>query len=86
MDEMFDALTLRQTQRMQAIPIILFGREYWNRVLDFQFMADEGVISDEDLKLIEYAETPEEAWEIITRFHENCVRDELARHEPFTVR
>ena len=39
-DELFDALTLRQTQRMQEIPIILYGREYWERVLDFQFLAD----------------------------------------------
>jgi uncharacterized protein (TIGR00730 family) len=78
LDELFDALTLRQTELMQAIPIILFGREYWNRVLDFQFMADEGVISDAHLDLIDYAETPEEAWEIITRFHGNGVRDEQA--------
>ena len=69
LDELFDALTLRQTQRMQAIPIILFGREYWNRVIDFQFLADEGVIADEHLDLISYAEMPEEAWNIITRFH-----------------
>ena len=48
---------------MQAIPIILFGREYWSRRIDFQFLADEGVIADEHLQLISYAETPEEAWE-----------------------
>ena len=46
LDELFDALTLRQTGRMQAIPIILFGREYWSRVIDFQFLADEGTIDD----------------------------------------
>ena len=45
LDELFDALTLRQTRRMQEIPIILFGREYWDRVIDFQFLADEGVIA-----------------------------------------
>lgn len=69
LDELFDALTLRQTRRMQDIPIILFGREYWDRVINFQFLADEGVIDDEDLDLIEYAETPEEAWTIIRRFY-----------------
>jgi len=69
LDELFDALTLRQTERMQAIPIILFGREYWSRVIDFQFLADEGVINDDHLDLISYAETPEEAWELIQRFH-----------------
>ncbi len=67
LDELFDALTLRQTGRMQAIPIILFGREYWQRVIDFQFLADQGTIDDEDLGLIDYAETAAEAWEIIRR-------------------
>ena len=69
LDELFDALTLRQTSRMQAIPIILFGRAYWDRVIDFQFLADEGVIRDEHLDLISYAETAQEAWDIIARFH-----------------
>ena len=69
LDELFNALTLRQTQRMQEIPIILFGREYWSRVIDFQFLANEGVIADAHLDLISYAETPEEAWNIIARFH-----------------
>lgn len=69
LDELFDALTLRQTERMQEIPIVLFGREYWQRVIDFQFLADEGTIRDEHLELINFAETPEEAWTIIRRFH-----------------
>jgi uncharacterized protein (TIGR00730 family) len=69
LDELTDALTLRQTQRMQEIPIIMYGREYWERVLDFQFLADEGVIEDAHLKLISFAETPQEAWEAIVRFN-----------------
>ncbi len=69
LDEIFETLTLRQTERMQAIPIVLFGRAYWDRVVDWQFLADEGVVTDEHLGLIEYAETPEEAWGIIQRFH-----------------
>lgn len=71
LDELFDALTLRQTERMQEIPIVLFGKDYWSRVIDFQFLADEGVVADEHLDLIDFAETPEEAWEIITKFHEH---------------
>ena len=70
LDELYEALTLRQTHRMQEIPIVMFGRQYWDQVINFQFLADEGVIHDEHLKLISYAETPEEAWEIITRFHQ----------------
>jgi uncharacterized protein (TIGR00730 family) len=69
LDELFDGLTLRQTHRMQEIPIVLFGRDYWDNVVDFHFLADEGVIADEHLDLISYAETPQEAWDIITRFH-----------------
>jgi hypothetical protein len=68
LDELFDALTLRQTNRMQQIPIVLYSRQYWDQVINFQFLADEGVIADEDLGLISYAETPEEAWEMIRRF------------------
>ena len=52
LDELFDTLCLRQTRRMQAIPIILYGREYWDSIIDFPKMADEGVIDDDDLKLI----------------------------------
>jgi hypothetical protein len=66
-DELFDALTLRQTGRMQAIPIILFGREYWEQAIDFQFLADQGTIADDDLNLIGYAETAAEAWDIIRK-------------------
>jgi uncharacterized protein (TIGR00730 family) len=69
LDELFDALTLRQTGRMQEIPIIMYGSEYWNRVIDFQALADEGVIADRHLDLIHYADSPHEAWQIITDFH-----------------
>ncbi|MFZ5831879.1 MAG: TIGR00730 family Rossman fold protein [Planctomycetota bacterium] len=69
LDELFEVLTLRQTGRMQHIPVILFGREYWERAVDFRFLADEGVINDEDLDLFRYAETAEEAWQMIQDFH-----------------
>ncbi|MEZ6069690.1 MAG: TIGR00730 family Rossman fold protein [Pirellulales bacterium] len=68
LDELFDALTLRQTHRMQQIPIVMYNRAYWERVIDFQFLADEGTIADAHLELINYAESPEEAWEIIRKF------------------
>lgn len=69
LDEMFEALTLRQTKRMQPVPIILFGRDYWSRVIDFQFLADSGVIADDHLALFSYADTPEDAWQQILDFH-----------------
>ena len=75
LDELFDALTLRQTSRMQEIPVILFGREYWQRVIDFQFLADEGAIHDEHLRLVQFADTPQAAWEAIAQFHGHAPTD-----------
>ena len=69
LDELFDALTLRQTNRMQKIPIILYGRDFWNRVINVEVLADEGTISDRDLELIQYADSPERVLEIIKDFH-----------------
>jgi uncharacterized protein (TIGR00730 family) len=69
LDELFETLTLRQTGRMQPIPIVLFGRGYWERAVDWRFLADEGVIAEEHLSLLDWAETPQEAWDAITRFH-----------------
>ena len=69
LDELFTTLTLRQTGRMQEIPIILYSKEYWEGIIDFQFLADEGVIQDSHLDLFQYAETPEETWQIIKDFH-----------------
>jgi uncharacterized protein (TIGR00730 family) len=69
LDELFEVLTLRQVGKMQPIPVILYGTEYWSRVLDLQFLADEGTIRDEHLSLVEYADTPQGAWEIICKFY-----------------
>ena len=70
LDEMFETLTLRQTHRMQPVPIILFGREYWSKVIDFQHLADTGVIADDHLDLFSYAETADDAWRQILEFHD----------------
>jgi hypothetical protein len=61
MDEMFESLTLIQTGRMQKVPYILFGRAFWDRVLNWDALAEAGVIGREDLDLFRYAETAEEA-------------------------
>ena len=65
LDELFELLTLRQTGMKNKIPIILFGREYWDKIINFEYLADFGLISDEHLNLFEYADTASEAWEII---------------------
>ncbi len=69
LDELFDALTLRQTNRMQEIPIVLYGSAYWKRALNLNFLADEGVIADAHLDLIQYCDDPQHAWDIIAKFH-----------------
>jgi hypothetical protein len=65
LDELFELLTLRQTGMKNKIPIILFGKEYWDKIINFEYLADLGLISDEDLNLFEYSDTASEAWEII---------------------
>ncbi len=66
-DELFELLTLRQTEMKNNIPIILFGREYWSKAINFQLLAESGLIADDDLELFKYADTASEAWEIIKR-------------------
>ncbi len=65
LDELFEVLTLVQTRRMAALPIVLFGREFWNGIVNWQALADAGTISPEDLGLFHYVETGEEAWSYI---------------------
>ena len=69
-DEMFELLTLVQTGKMKPIPILLFGKEFWTRVIDFEALAREGVISPEDLDLLTWCETAEEGWAEIARFYD----------------
>jgi uncharacterized protein (TIGR00730 family) len=68
-DELFQTLTLRQTDRMQKLPIILYGSEYWNSVVNFKELASRGVIDDRHLDLFRFADEPEEAWDMIKQYH-----------------
>ena len=54
---------------MQEIPIILYGEKYWQQIIDFQTLADEGVIADDHLDLLQFAETPQQAWGMIAQYH-----------------
>jgi len=69
-DEMFELLTLIQTGKVRPLPLLLFGREFWNKVVDFEALADEGVVSRGDLDLIHWCEDPQEAWDFVQRFYE----------------
>jgi uncharacterized protein (TIGR00730 family) len=69
-DEFFELLTLVQTGKIEPMPILLFGREFWERVVDFEELMLEGVISPPDLELFQFVETAEEAWAAITAFYD----------------
>jgi len=70
LDELFEILTLIQTMKSPSIPIILLGKEYWQRVVDFEFLKEEDVISENDLDMVTYASSAKEAWEKIIQWHE----------------
>ncbi len=69
-DEMFELLTLIQTGKVRPLPILLFGEEYWKRVVNFEAMVEEGVIAPHDLDLIHWSEDAQEAWDFVTRYYE----------------
>ena len=65
LDELFETLTLIQTHKVQPIPVLLFGKTFWKRVINFNALVEEGTISAEDLELFSYVETADEAWKLI---------------------
>ncbi|MGP1283632.1 MAG: TIGR00730 family Rossman fold protein [Parasphingopyxis sp.] len=69
LDETFELLTLVQTGKMKPLPILLFGKEFWTRIVDFEALAEEGTISLENLNIFRFVETADEAWEMITDFY-----------------
>jgi hypothetical protein len=70
-DEMFELLTLVQTGKVKPLPILLFGREFWERVVNFEALVEEGVVSEKDLDLFCFVETAEEAWGHICKWYEH---------------
>ncbi len=66
MDELMETLTLRQTGRLaKRMPLLLYGSEYWKQVLNIEAMAEWGTISERDLDLVHYADTPKDAFEYL---------------------
>ena len=68
-DELFETLTLIQTQKSQTIPVVLVGESYWKKAIDFEFLRDEGVIAPQDIDIITFADNAEEAWKYILSWH-----------------
>jgi uncharacterized protein (TIGR00730 family) len=75
MDEAFELLTLIQTGKMKPLPILFFGRDYWQRIVDFEALAEEGTISPDDLELFRFAETAEEGWQYICDHYAGSEQD-----------
>jgi hypothetical protein len=69
-DEFFELLTLIQTGKVRPLPVLLFGREFWTRVIDFDALVEEGVIAPHDLDIFHWCEDAEEAWTFVQRFYE----------------
>ncbi len=67
LDELFEILTLQQTGKAPPMPVVLFGRDYWSRLINFEAMVEEGVVSERDLNLFEIVDTAEEAWRVVMR-------------------
>ena len=69
MDELFEILTLIQTKKSPAIPIVMVGKEYWNRIINLEFLKEEDVIASHDLDMVSYVENAQEAWDTILQWH-----------------
>ena len=65
LDELFETLTLVQTGKIEPLPIVLFGKQYWQSLINFDLLLEEGMINEEDLNCFSYVETVDEAWELI---------------------
>lgn len=71
MDELFECLTLIQTRKIRPMPVVLFGREFWSKLVNWDLFVEQGLISPDDLRIIQYCETAEEAWDYIRTFWKN---------------
>ncbi|MCB1647414.1 MAG: TIGR00730 family Rossman fold protein [Pseudomonadales bacterium] len=65
LDELFETLTLIQTRKIKPLPILAFGKDYWQRLINFDLLVDEGMISAEDRDILTFVDSVEEAWDII---------------------
>jgi uncharacterized protein (TIGR00730 family) len=74
LDELFEVMTLVQTRKARPVPILLFGTDYWQRLINMDMLVEEGTISKDDLKLFRYVDTPEAAWQVICDFYQLDIR------------
>nr|WP_319248599.1 TIGR00730 family Rossman fold protein [uncultured Celeribacter sp.] len=77
LDEMFESLTLIQTGRMNRVPFLLFGRAFWEKIINWDALADAGTIAASDLELFQFVETAEDAVEVIDCWPYEGARDQI---------
>jgi len=69
LDELFEALTLVQTKRMKRVPILMFGKEYWQNVLNINYLAEQGTIAPDDVNLLTFVDSAADGWQTICEFY-----------------
>jgi hypothetical protein len=74
-DELFETLCLIQTRKIDPLPVVLVGEEFWRQAVNVDFLADEGVIDPRDKDLFRFAETAEEAWQAIVDWYRDAGRE-----------
>lgn len=77
-DELFELLTLIQTGKVAPIPVLLFGREFWEKVVNFEALVEEGVIAERDLDIFTYVESAAEGWAVVQRFYQERAQQDPA--------
>ncbi len=81
LDELFETLTLIQTHKNKPIPVVLVGKEYWHRLINFKFLVEEGTIDAEDLHIFTFKESAQEAWEYILQWYQKRNIDLFNNHD-----
>jgi uncharacterized protein (TIGR00730 family) len=74
LDELFEVMTLVQTRKSRPVPILLFGTDFWKRLIDMDLLVQEGTISQDDLQLFRYVDTPQAAWQAICDFYQLAIQ------------
>ena len=70
LDELFEVITLVQCKKAKPVPILLFGSDYWKRLINLDVLVEEGAISPDDLELFQYVDDPQTAWQHIVKFYD----------------
>ena len=81
-DEFFELLTLIQTGKVRPLPVLLFGHEFWTRVVNWDALVEEGVIAPHDLDIFHWCEDANEAWDFVQRFYEEHPAPQPVQNAP----